>query len=219
LLGPAIYRREGERLRIASAAPGGERPQDFEPRPGIVLFDLKREPAPDPEPAVAALRALNGRLVFVQGERSVHEADLSRAHLAGTGARKAARSAGDADLVWLEELPGLRVLRLSGTAVTDGGLEQLRGLAGLHTLDLSRTAVSDRGLVHLQRLTALQTLDLRGTCVTDEGVDALRRALEGEGGRALTILSSVDRRARRVTNFNDLITRVPVAPVQGRRHP
>jgi uncharacterized protein (TIGR03067 family) len=39
----AIYKRDGEKLILCVAHPGGERPQDFEPADEVFLFELKKK--------------------------------------------------------------------------------------------------------------------------------------------------------------------------------
>ena len=82
--------------------------------------------------------------------------------------------AGLADLVALEGLERLRVLRLGETKVTDAGLAHLKALEGLRQLGLRATEVTDAGLVHLKGLTQLQMLNLQGTKVTDAGLVHLK---------------------------------------------
>ena len=70
---------------------------------------------------------------------------------------------GDADLVALRNLGGLRRMDLSDNALTD--LSALAGLAGLRSLDLSGNAVAD--LWPLAGLAELRRLDLSGNAVAD----------------------------------------------------
>jgi hypothetical protein len=76
---------------------------------------------------------------------------------------------------------GVNYLDLSRTKVGDAELQHLgrhlEGLSGLKVLRLSGTSVTDTGLVHLQGLDQLKILDLSGTNVTEQRVTRLRKAL------------------------------------------
>ncbi len=77
----------------------------------------------------------------------------------------------------LPELPQLRYLSLSFTAVDDECLKDLKRLKNLRGLDLYGTKVSDDGLKTLAELTELKSLDLRSTHVTDAAIKQLQIAL------------------------------------------
>ncbi len=81
----------------------------------------------------------------------------------------------------------LQYLQLSSTRVGDADLVHLQGLTGLRVLWLYDTRVSDAGLVHLRGLRGLRVLNLRSTLVSGGGVDALQQYLpECEIRRAWT---------------------------------
>lgn len=67
---------------------------------------------------------------------------------------------GNAGLVHLAKLAGLRELRLWTPTVTDEGLEPLAALVDLELLDLEGTSVRGTGLVHLRGLRGLKQLTL-----------------------------------------------------------
>ena len=77
----------------------------------------------------------------------------------------------------LERFNELKVLRLSGTQITDAGLIHLTGLTGLEELDLRGTQISNAGLVHLKGLSGLYALNLRDTQTTGAGLADLKNAL------------------------------------------
>lgn len=79
----------------------------------------------------------------------------------------------DAQLVFVGEKLGLRMLNLAETAVTDEGLRHLQPLQALQSLDLGGTAVGDDGLKTLSGIRSLCNLNLSGTAVTDGAVDHL----------------------------------------------
>ena len=54
-------------------------------------------------------------------------------------------------LARVPRLRGLKILDLSDTKLTDGGLRQLQSLGQLDHLNLNDDAISDAGLTHLQR--------------------------------------------------------------------
>lgn len=80
----------------------------------------------------------------------------------------------DAGLVAIEELVGLKELRLPD-GISDAGLAHLRPLAELRELHLVGAQISDAGLLHVKHLTGLQGLYLETPQVTDGGL----RHLEG----------------------------------------
>jgi hypothetical protein len=97
---------------------------------------------------------------------------------------------GNAGLVHLAKLAGLRELRLWTPAVTDEGLEPLAALVDLELLDLEGTSVRGTGLVHLSGLRGLKQLTL-GAQTEDKDLGGLA---------ALSHLEELDLRScRRLT--------------------
>ena len=82
-----------------------------------------------------------------------------------------------AALELIRDLPGLRVLSLEKSSITDAGLATVANQADLTYLCLDDTGISDVGLVHLQHMQKLKFLYLRNSNVTDAGIDALKRDL------------------------------------------
>lgn len=80
----------------------------------------------------------------------------------------------DGGLAHIKGLPGLQDLGLAATKVTDAGLAHLERSSGLQVLSLALTGVTDAGLVHLTGLSALQALSLRDTSVADAGLAHLK---------------------------------------------
>ena len=73
----------------------------------------------------------------------------------------------DLDYLVMEHsvLGGLRLLDLSGSRISDGGLRRLGVLSGLKELDLRDTQITGRGLEVLRYLPDLERLSLRGAKV------------------------------------------------------
>lgn len=65
----------------------------------------------------------------------------------------------------------------AGAAIEDDDLACVRALPGLEMLTLASTPVTDAGLRHLEGLHAAALIDLRFTQVTDDGANRLRRLL------------------------------------------
>ncbi len=65
----------------------------------------------------------------------------------------------------------------AGAAIEDEDLACVRALPGLEMLTLASTPVTDAGLRHLESLHAAALIDLRFTQVTDGGAARLRRVL------------------------------------------
>lgn len=82
-------------------------------------------------------------------------------------------SVSDSDSMFLAELPELRQLVLTRTAITDATLQQIERLHSLELLDLSETSISDAIAPVLTRLSRLQTLGLYGTRITDATLFAI----------------------------------------------
>ena len=78
------------------------------------------------------------------------------------------------------QMPRLKHLGLSQTAVTDVDLAVLAHSANIESLDLSGTAVSARGLAALRDLRQLRRLSLRGTAADDSWADELERMTQLE---------------------------------------
>ena len=87
------------------------------------------------------------------------------------------RSAQDAAVLPLAQLPTLRFVELSGNQISDSNLQVLRELPRLEALFLDSTMVSDRSIDVLSELSTLRFLDVRRSRMTAEGVARLRTAL------------------------------------------
>lgn len=72
----------------------------------------------------------------------------------------------------LRSLPNLRLLHLGGE-ISDAHLAEVAEIPGLRTLNLSRSAVTDKGLAELSRLTNLRLLRIASPAVTDDGMTAI----------------------------------------------
>jgi serine/threonine protein kinase/Leucine-rich repeat (LRR) protein len=80
------------------------------------------------------------------------------------------------DIIGLERIPTLEVVRLSGTSVTD--VRHLASASMLRQLRLHFTKVTTDGTQGLERISTLETLGLRGTLVTDVRHLASAKALK-----------------------------------------
>jgi hypothetical protein len=108
-----------------------------------------------------------GQSISDDVRRRVRGLDLSHAPLT------------DDDLQYLESLPMLVSVDLSGTQVTGAGPARLERLSSLATLRVSDTQVAGPGLAHLvshiRHVRALVGLDLSGTPVSDDDLPHLGR--------------------------------------------
>ncbi|MBM4071673.1 MAG: hypothetical protein FJ271_22490 [Planctomycetes bacterium] len=84
---------------------------------------------------------------------------------------------GDAGLVHLGKIAGLKKLHLEKTQITDAGLKHLAGLKELEVLNLFGCGISDPGLNSLQPLPNLKSLFITETKVTEAGIAALRKTM------------------------------------------
>ena len=87
------------------------------------------------------------------------------------------REVTDAGVMHLAQLPSLRHLDMSGTAITDGGLEVLRHLPALQSLSVGWTRVTEAGIGVLAQCDALEQLSLGPSQTLG---DAALRALAGK---------------------------------------
>ncbi|MDO4627940.1 MAG: hypothetical protein Q4C70_02025 [Planctomycetia bacterium] len=76
----------------------------------------------------------------------------------------------------LASLKDLKSLDLSWTLADDNALEAVNEIESLEELNVAHTIISDQGAKNLGNLTALRILDLSGTGVTDEGIGKLPKA-------------------------------------------
>jgi internalin A len=76
-------------------------------------------------------------------------------------------------VVSVARLPGVKMIDLGETKVTDAGLKELARLPNLESVYLDKTAVTDAGLKELAGLQRLAWLDLADTKVTARGADTL----------------------------------------------
>lgn len=81
----------------------------------------------------------------------------------------------DADLEFLKPFPGLRILDLTYTGITDAGVERVvASHPALEWLDLGGTKATAACVKHLAKLKRLRFLRLYGASVTDETIRELR---------------------------------------------
>ena len=140
--------------------------------------------APEPSPTIASSRdwdAIIRLLAMHPDARLSAEGQMTDAVLADVcrvetitaidlGGSKALTDDG---VRHLAQLPALRHLDLSGTAISDRGLQVLHDLQALETLSLAGTHVSDEGLAHLVHCHQLQHVNLSGTRTGDGALRAL----------------------------------------------
>jgi len=140
-------------------------------------------PAEKQRRAVAAIKALGGRVDYVKPSEEASEA-FPRPFLRRwlpqdyfDEVRKVdfrfdqGNQVTDAGLAHLLGLSALQELNLNGsTHVTDAGMAHLQGLTRLQMLLLGGTQVTDAGLAHLHEMTELHVLDLFGIQVNDAGL-------------------------------------------------
>jgi Leucine-rich repeat (LRR) protein len=86
----------------------------------------------------------------------------------------------NSDLVHVQQFPGLQILALADTQITDDGLVHLANLVALKELDLEGTPITDSGLVHLAGSNTLKNLRLENTPITDSGLRHLAGLTELE---------------------------------------
>mmetsp|Transcript_38432 Transcript_38432/g.86545 ORF Transcript_38432/g.86545 Transcript_38432/m.86545 type:complete len:862 (-) Transcript_38432:78-2663(-) len=79
-----------------------------------------------------------------------------------------------AHLVDNDVVPGLEVLNLADTQISDNAMSKVAKLAGLRSLSLFYCNVSSRGLRHLASLEKLDSLNLDSRDIGDEGLRYLR---------------------------------------------
>ena len=75
----------------------------------------------------------------------------------------------------LSEMRAARMVDLSGTEVTTGGIKHLRGLPRLTSLILADTRIDDNVIPVLAAMESLEAVDLRNTRVTGRGKVRLER--------------------------------------------
>jgi hypothetical protein len=83
----------------------------------------------------------------------------------------------DAYMPYLAQFPGLEVLRLCSSGVTDGGLGAMPALPRLKELYLYGNPITDEGAAVIARMPALEVLYVNKTAITDRGVKTLAEAL------------------------------------------
>lgn len=83
----------------------------------------------------------------------------------------------DADLGYLVQARGLRLVSLIGSGVTSAGLAQLQHLPRLQILQLRGTRIDDRAVEPLCRLQSLAELDVFNTEISRAGVAQLAQGL------------------------------------------
>src|SRR5688500_18536466 len=126
--------------------------------PSAIAAEVKFTP-----PQQEAVNKLNAKGISVMQLASDTDALVVNASLAG-------KTATDAEVALVKDLPKVAQRNLATTAVTDAGLASIAGLTDLTMLHLDRTAVTDAGLVHLKGLSNLVYLNLYNTPVTDAGL-------------------------------------------------
>ncbi|MBS0210496.1 MAG: hypothetical protein JSS27_16250 [Planctomycetes bacterium] len=80
---------------------------------------------------------------------------------------------GNEQLKQLSTMPGVRVLQIAGSGVTDAGLIYLKKLGELEELHLVGSEITDAGLAELAEIGTLKRLFIVSGGISDKGVDAL----------------------------------------------
>ena len=99
-------------------------------------------------------------------------------NLSQTGTSPAATSApklSESDLAFLQKMPALRDLRLTGLGISDRTLDLLKEHAALEVLDLNRTRITGKGLANLQASAGLKQLLLANTAIEERYLPALEK--------------------------------------------
>lgn len=76
-------------------------------------------------------------------------------------------------LRYLDGLPNIEEVQLSGTNVQDEDLKYLASLARLRGVGLKETEISDEGLRHLDSLPELRKVDWQGSQITEQGLNSI----------------------------------------------
>ena len=135
------------------------------PEESVPLNVAEELPAP-----LRALRLDNTEVDDAELERIIRQnPELVELTLGGTQVT-------DEGLIHLTQLPRLRVLRLSRTAITDAGMSVLAKCETLESIDVSQTQVGDQGVWELRALPRLRILNLFQTRVTDRGLASFQDA-------------------------------------------
>lgn len=87
----------------------------------------------------------------------------------------------DQGLRYLQQLPIVEELDLSGTDITDQGLAYLAEWKSLKKLSLKHTSVTDEGLTALMQLKQLEQLEIFGSHITEEGFSELKKRVPSVG--------------------------------------
>lgn len=112
--------------------------------------------------AESLTRSLGGRVFFDKGR--LYRIELQRGRVR------------DDDLArFVEWVPDLEEIDLTGTKVTDAGIEVIAGLTKLRKLQLSATKITSAAIVHLVRLPALTDIYLINTAIDDTAIEGLAR--------------------------------------------
>lgn len=138
----------------------------------------KKETARRQRLAAEAIRRLGGDALYASGVEprwwhSLGERLLGERVFDDVVAVSLPDGCGEDCLHYLQAFPGLRVLSLARTRITDDGLMRLQSLSGLLALDLDATSITDDGLGHLVELKSLVSLSLQSTSITDAGIRRL----------------------------------------------
>lgn len=119
--------------------------------------------------------------------RYLHEVD--QIHLVG-------RQVTDEWLRHVKHMPGLSLVVLQETKVSDAGIAELADLDGLKRLAVLYSPITDESVPHLKTFQQAQELRLYGTNITPDAADELEQALAGtnidyRGGAFLGVQCSV----------------------------
>lgn len=82
----------------------------------------------------------------------------------------------DKTLIYIQDLPHLTRLDLTGSSVTDAGLEKLTKLNSLLAIDIRNTKITDRGLTTLSHYPQLKTIILDASAFSEGALESFRRS-------------------------------------------
>lgn len=176
LISLADLKDEKLRADIVAILPVWQKVARQHARDQVLLAEVKRLGGRTVSEVVAPdwLRAIGGDGLLSTFSRIV-ELDLNErtdGHKEPTP-KKLSERVNDDTLQLLAGQDHLRVLQLSGTAVTSAGLVHLKELKNLERLNVCLTAVSDEGSEHLAGLTKMKRLTICASKITGTGFQHL----------------------------------------------
>ncbi len=160
-----------QETQTTNAAPQPPAQQNQPLRPAAPPQQQNQAPV-DPNQLVANLQSVNANMIQDGDLKSVADVPDAASQITSLSLKNNSRITPGA-ISHLAKLPNLQSLDMSGSGLKSGDYTGLQQVTGLKELKLKNTQISDAGLTSVTQINSLQSLDISGTLVSYNSLQGL----------------------------------------------